>query len=286
MKVQVKPIESKKWHEKKGHESFTRTKIIQALVDPTSMSYSTGMDDVVKKYKNPDNPNEELTEVQYYGKLLKLDLTRQFDLEKPHPFWDSKMGQIKLENRTQFFDTDNPLEYVKVKVLKSSKYVANSMKEYEEGLFPEATHVIFDESEEIEVKASKVAIKNQAVIQAAKLSKGQKIELVMVLSSENGDYLRVKNLKGKSDNFVEVELDKIIEKKPEEVLRYLKMGKEDLATNALVLEALQKSVFTKQGHKIMYHESTLGQDVQDVISYLNAPENQEFKLRVLAQVNE
>ena len=36
----------------------------------------------------------------------------------------------------------------------------------------------------------------------------------------------------------------------------------------------------------MYHESVIGQDIYDVIKYMNAPENQEFKLRILAQVND
>lgn len=271
MKVIIKPLNIKRWHGKEGKESFTRPKIIQALVDPDTMTYSTGLSEKEEK---------EL------GEKLKVDLTKQFSLETPHPFWDSKQGEVALENRTMIFDTDNPLQYVKVKICKNSKYVANSMKDWEEGLFPEATHVIFDEAEEVEQKASKVAIKNKAVIETAKLSKGKKIELIMILSSAGGDYLRVKNLKGKSDNFVEVELDKLVEEKPQEVLRILSMDKEEVSTNALVLEALQKHVFEKVGHKIMYHDSVLGQDIYDVVEYLNAPENQEFKVRILAQVNE
>ena len=137
----------------------------------------------------------------------------------------------------------------------------------------------------MEEKASKIEIKKKAVIDTAKLSKGKKVELIMVLSADGSDYLRAKNLKGKSDNFVEVELDKLIETKAADVLRYLRMDKEELSTNALILEALQKNVLEKVGHKIMYHESVLGQDIYDVIKYMNAPENQEFKLRILAQVN-
>ena len=285
-RVQVKPIESKKWHEKKGQESFTRTKVICALVNADSMTYATGLNYDDRSFKNPNGSKEMLTEAEYYEKLLKADLSNQFDLNVPHPFWDTKMGKIKLENRTQIFDTGkNPLDYVKVKIMKDSKYVANSMKQYEEGMFPEATHVIFDESEEVEVKASKVAIKRDAVIMSSKLSKGQKIELILILSSDNGGYIKAKNLKGKSDNFVEVELDRLIENKPSEVIRFIKMDKEDTATQALILEALQKHVLVKDGHKIKYHESVLGQDIQDVVLYLNRPENQEFKLRLVTQVN-
>lgn len=284
-KVQVRPLPAKRWHGKTDNESFTKAKVIAALVDPNSMTYATGLDYSNKTYDDPDNANNKLTEAQYYGKLLKADLSNQFNLEEPHPFWDSKMAKVRLENRTQIFDTkNNPLDFVKVKIMKDSKYVANSMKEYEEGMFPDATHVIFDESEEIEVKASKVAIRNQAVIKSSKLSKGQKIELILVLSGGE-DYLKAKNLKGKSDDFVEVELARLTEEKPAEVLRFLNMDKTATANTALVLEALQKHVLTKEGHKIKYHDSVLGQDIQDVVLYLNVPENQEFKLRLIEQVN-
>jgi hypothetical protein len=270
MLIQVKPIEAKKWHGKSGSESFTRPKIIQALVDPYSMAYQTGL-------------TEE--EEKKYGELLKVDLSRQYSTDTPHPFWDSKMGEIKLENRTQFFNTENPIDFVKIKVMKASKYVANSTKEFENGDFPEATHIIFDESEEVDVKAAHVEIKKKAIIETAKLSKTKKIELVMILSADK-DYLKMKNLKGKSDNFLEVELDKLTEKRPDEILRFLKMEKEYVSLYALVLEALQKNVLIKEGHKIMYHESVIAQDIEGAIDYLSIPENQELKLRILAMVNE
>lgn len=284
-KVQVKPIITSKWHEKKGEESFTKGKVIRALVNVDTMTYATGLDYTNRVYDDPDGSKTKLTEAELYSKLLKADLSPQFDMDTPHPFWDSRMSSIKLENRTQLFDVKiNPLDYVKWKIMKESKYVANSMKEYEEGMFPEATHVLFDESEEVEVKATKVAIKKQAYAETAKLSKGQKIELIMILSAD-GDYFKAKNLKGRSDDFVEVELDKLIETKPGDVVRHLKMTKEETATHALVLEALQKHALKKDGHKILYHDSVLGQDVQDVVKYLNRPDNQELKLRIIEQIN-
>lgn len=269
MIIQVRPIEVKKWHGKTGNESFTRTKIIQALVDPETVAYQTGL-----------TTEEEET----YSKILKVDLSKQFNLDTPHPFWDSKMAEIKLENRTQFFNTEVPLDYIKIKILKNSKYVANSMKDFENGVYPEATHVIFDESEEVDVKAALVEIKNSAVIKTAELSKDKKIEIIMVLSAD-GDYLKMKNLKGKSDNFVNVELDRIIDKKADMVLKYLSMDKEYVSLYALALEALQKSVLTKEGHKIKYHDSVIAQDIETLIDYLSKPENQELKLRIMAMVN-
>lgn len=269
-KVQVKPLPSTKWHEKKGVESFTRAKKIQALVNPHTMSYDTGL-----------TSEEE----EKYSKILKVDLSNQFVLDVTHSFWDSKMGVVSLENRTQILDTDNPLDFIRTKILKASKYVANSYKEWEEGLFPEATHYIYDETEEVEIEATKVEIRKKAVIESAKLSKDKKINLILVLSADGTDYLKAKNVKGKSENFIEVELDKIIQKRPEDVVRYISMDNKYITLNALIIEALQKNVLEKVGHKIMYHDSVIGQDVNDAIDYLDKPENNDFKIRLMSQVN-
>lgn len=285
MKIQVKPVEVEKWHGKKGQESFTRAKTIQALVDPYSLTYTTGLDNDSKVYTNPETGKKnDLTEEQYYSKLLKADLSNQFDIDTPHPFWDSKMSEIKLENRTMLFDTKNPLDYVKVKVMKQSKYVANSLEDFENGLFPEATHVIFDEAQEVEVKASAVEIKNKVIVEASKLNIGQKIDIVTVLSA-GSDYLRAKTLRGKSESFVNVELDKYIQKNAKEVLRVMNMSKEDLSTQALVLEALQKHVLVKEGLKIRYFEEYLGSDINEVVDRLNTSEYNEIKIRIMQQLN-
>ena len=277
MKVEVKPIEIKKWHGKTGKDSYTVPKVLRALVDGDTRQYATGLDYINKEFKDPDNAKVQLTEAEYYAKLLKVDLSPQFIEGQQHPFWDSQGMKIKLENNTMYFDTENPMDYIKIKVMKASKYIANSMNDWEDGLFPEATHVITDEQEEIEVKASKVQIKKKAVLACNEISEDKKVQLILIIDG--------KNLKGKSSKFIEVELDKLIEKKASDVLRYLEMETEDVAIHALVLEALQKSVLRKQGHKFLYHDSVIGSDIYDVIKYLKEDENQDLKLRIMASVN-
>ena len=276
MLVEIKPIEVKKWHGKTGNENFTRPKKIQALIDPDTMQYKTGLDNVNKIYVNPKNNEEMMTELEYYSQLIGKDLSPLAG-NQPHEFWDSSMGVVKLENNTIFLNTDNPIDYIKWKICKDSKFVANSMKEYDEGMFPEATHVIFDEQEEIEAKATKVELRKRATIESAKLTLGKKIQLVQILSD--------KNLKNQSSDFVEVEIDKLIQKQAKELLYHMERDAEDVALHALVLEALQKSVLRKSGHKIQYFDSVLGSDAIDVIDYLKKAENQDLKLRIMAQLN-
>ena len=279
MKIEIRPLDVTKWHGHKGKESFARPKTINVLVDGETRQYATGLDYVNKTFQDPDFPDNDkkkITEAEYYSRLLKVDLSAIYMEDVLHSFWDSQNPKVKLENRTMFFDTDIPMEYIKIKVMKASKFVANSMKEWEEGHFPYATHVITDETEEIETKANKVQLKNNAIIELSNTPADRKIQLVLILDG--------KNLRGASDNTVLVEVNKLVEKKPEEVLRFLKMNKEKLALNSLVIEALQKNVLKKVGHKIMYYESVIGGDVNEVISYLQLEENQDLKLRIMSAI--
>ena len=263
VKVEVRPIETKRWHNKTGQESFTRPKKIQALVDGNTMQYATGLSQA------------DIKELAKKG--VNYDLSSNYNSEVPHPFWDSGMAVIKLENNTMFFDTDNPLDFIKIRVMKASKYVANSMTEYEAGQWQEATHVIFDEAEQAQVLASKVEIKNTAIIEASKLSLDRKIELILVLGG--------KNMKNQSADFVAVELDKIINKDAGEFLRNLKMDKKQIASHALVLEALQKSILRKEGQRIFHMDSPLGIDEIEVAEYLSKEENKDIKMLILSKIN-
>jgi hypothetical protein len=263
VKVEVRPIESKRWHNKTGQESFTRPKKIQALVDGNTMKYATGL------------TTEDIKELAKRG--ASYDLTDNYNSDNPHPFWDSNMAVIKLENNTMFFDMANALDYIKVRVMKASKYVANSMAEYDQGAWPEATHVIFDEAEQAQVLASKVEQKNTAIIEASKLSLDRKVQLILVLGG--------KNMKNQSSDFVAVELDKIITKDPGEFLRHLNMDKKTTASHALVLEALQKSVLRREGQRIFHMDSPLGLDEIEVAEYLSKEENQDIKMLILSKIN-
>lgn len=256
--VEVRPIDGRKWHNKKGKESFAMPKVIEALYDGETGAYATGLTD---------------EEANLYGKLLSVDLSNRFVIDTPHPFWSSKAGQLKLENATMFFNTDKTMDFVKVKLMKASKLVANSMKEYNENKWPEATHVIFDEEEEVDIKASKVAAKQQCALILDKMNADDKANMILILGK--------RFVKGRSDNFLNVEIDALIELDPIEFLKYAKAGKDKIYNMGIVLEALHKNVLTKNAGKITYMGETIGLDVEDAIKWLNDPENQRIKIAVL-----
>lgn len=259
--VEVRPLPIKRWHGKSGKDSFAMTKVIEVLYDNKTGKYATGL-------------TEE--ETKKYSGLLGVDLTDSFNPAEAHPYWSSKAAFIKLENHTMIFDTDKPTEAVKIKNLKASKFVANSMKEYEKGEFPEATHVIFDENEEVSLKAGKVQKRQKAMVIASELSADEKISLVQILSN--------KTLKGRSNDFIDVEIDHIIETKADEFLKFAKMDKAEVNIRAQVLEGIAKNILTKEAGSIYYMGEVIGMDYEDAVDWFKNPQNQKMKVAILEKL--
>ena len=273
MIVEIKPIETSKWHGYKGSLSIQCPIKIQALYNPDTGRYATGLN-----YKDID-PKTGMTEAEYYSKLVKRNLSDDFDRNKPHEFWNSNESCVTLKSGTTILKVDkDPFDYIRWKICKASKFVANSLKEYEEGLFPEATHYIVDEFGDLEIKAQKAHIKANAVIAVNKLSLDKKKELLTILKR--------KSYRLQTQDYIDVTIFDEIEKNADEILRIIAMDKEDKVNYALIIECLYKNILRKKGHHIMYFESILGTDELSVIEYLKKPDSQDLKIRLMAAVNE
>lgn len=260
-KVEVRPLEVKKWHGKKDKENFSRPKAIEVLYDETTGRYATGL------------TKEEAAE---YGEKLSVDLSDTFNGEA-HPYWSTKTSWVILPNHTILLNPDKASDFVKIKNLKASKFVANSMEEYNNGKWPFATHVIHDEEEEVNLKAKLIQNKRKASEILLKLDKDAKIALILVIDG--------KNLKGRSDNFIDVAMENILDTKPEDFLKWAQFGREKVTLRSNVLEALQKNVLTKDPSGISYMGDLIGYGVDEVIDYLDKPEHNLVKIKILEHIN-
>lgn len=262
MLVEVKPLPSKKWHGKVDKESFTQPKVVEVLPDTDTGKYRTGL---------------TTKEAEEKGKELGVDLSDNFNPEVPHPFWGSKQAWMVLPNYTVILNDEKPYEFIKIRNMKASGKVANSMKEWEEGQWPQATHVIFDEAEEVELKASKIALKRTAGKIADNMSLEAKISMVWVLSN--------KSVKKMSPNFIEVEIEAIIDEKAAEFIKYADMGKEEVTTRAQVLEMLNKNILTREQGSIYYMGELVGLDFEDAVGWFKNPNNQKLKVMILDKLD-
>lgn len=258
MKVEVKPIPEIKWHGKKGAESFTQPKTIEVLYDPETGKYATGL------------TKEQALK---YGELLGgISLNDTFVYEQPHPFYSTKAAFIKLENVTMTFNSERSMDFVKIAAMKASKKVANNMKEFNEGKWPEASHVIFDESEEVDAKASKLARRKSCDRIADKMNADQKISMIQVV--------RGKSYRGKSDNFINVEIDDIIENQMSDFERFAEMGPDRLYIMGCIKEAIHRGILNKEGGSVFYMGDMIGIDETGAVDYFLDNTNQKMKLSI------
>ena len=259
--VEIRPLPRKKWHGKEGQESFTQPVVVEALVNPTTGRYETGL------------TREQEAK---YSKEMGVDLSSLFTGEA-HPFWCSKASWVYLPNRTVLLDPQKPQEFLKIQICKASKYVANSMKDWENNLFPDATHVIYDEETEIEVKALKVNQKQEAYALLTKMTDEDKSNVLQIVTG--------KMFRGKSTNFLNTKVDTEIESNPTEFIRVVKMGREEVGIRAKVLELLFRNILTKEGGAILYMGEVIANDYEDAVKWFKDPNNTKFRITILEKLN-
>ena len=261
--IEVRLIERERWHGLKGKDTITRPTTVEALLSNATGKLATGL--------SPED-RERLE------KTTGLDLSDDYVPGRPHPFYSSKAGEVKLEPGTNIFDTDKPFEEIKVKLLKASDFVANSQKEYDEGKFPLAQFVIYDEREELEVKASKSAIRRQVILETDKLTPERKAEIIQITLGLN--------VRNQSDNFLNLRLVEAVEKKgADTVLTLIKRDKARTSVHAMALEAIHKNILRKEGSSYYYMDDQLGFDLESTLDYLQDKKNQALKAQIIEKLN-
>lgn len=262
--VEVRPIEKESWHNKKGKDAFKRPVTIEALVSVNTGQFATGL---------------SVEDRERLESSTGFNLSPDYVQGRPHDFWNSPAATIKLAYKTNVFDTNKSLEEIKVKVMKASDLVANSMKEYEEGKYPSAIFVIFDEKEEVEILATRAALNRRVVIESDKLTSSRKAEIVQILSGVS--------VKNQTSNYIDWKLDEEIKDKgADKVLSLIRRDSKRTSLHALVLEALQKNVLRKEGARVYYMDDEIGFDLEAAIDYFEDKKNQALKAQILEKLNE
>jgi hypothetical protein len=258
--VEIRRIKTEKWHRLKDDQDITRPIII--CPRQVGMKYDTG-----------------LTETERVDLEAKtgFDLSLNYNINKPHPFWDSKMAALKLKTAPVLLQLTNPLDFIKYKIALQHPNVATSLDEYEEGLFPSATHYIFDEKIVLEKKASKLQKRNKAITALNKLGKTTKVSMIQIINKKP-----VANL---SNEFIELEMEKILTDHLDKFLALNLMKKDEIFIRAIIMEALFKGILIKDGSAIQFMGDRLGIDFDDTVLYLSKDENNEIKARILSNLN-
>lgn len=261
--VYVKPLPREKWHGKKNKESFGQPKSVEVLYNPNTGQYDTGLTD---------------EETERYSRELGLDLSKTFNPESSHPYWGSRRARILLPNSTFTINPNEPFGYIKLKNCEASPLVANSMEEYNKGMWPKATHVIFNEGANMEEKATEIEIKETVIVKLAGMSTDAKVTFIQVI--------RNKDFSKQSPNYVRVEMQSIIDdpKDLKTLVKLLAKSKEDVKLEALVRQAILKGILTQEGDIVKFMSTVIGAGIEDAVDNLKKSENQNMLLSLMAKI--
>tara|TARA_R100000152_G_C6774209_1_gene201880 strand:- start:759 stop:1640 length:882 start_codon:yes stop_codon:yes gene_type:complete len=249
----LKPIMTEKWHglHKVGRTKFQDTQdVIQVLFDRKKGALATGLDDD--------------TEARL-SSSLGVNLANNSTNEFWHDF------KIKLKDQTMIFDTSKPMEELQVFVLKASKFIANSQKELEQGLWPSAKYVIYDEQTEIEKQAAEVQTKAKAIDIFNNLSPEKKLDILKLYG---------KAVENSSNDFVYTKLYEIVEDNPIDFITQATKSPEEIKVKALIFDLEKLGILRRKGTAYLYNDQQVGFDYDDTVSYLLSPGNQELLVKL------
>lgn len=267
LKIEIRPIPNRGEIRafSKTLEFFAQPHTIGAFVDPSTLRYATGLTEKDKEY---------LEEIK-----CPYNYKDTYIHNEPHEFWDSQLAKISLESTPQFlYPYRTALDFLKWKYLTVSAYIYNSEEEMLQGLKPQATHYIYNESEELELKASKLQRIEDLRNKVSKLSMARKRNVLAVLENEN--------LSSKPDSYVTVKLSEIIdqEERMSELENLLNEDNSYISLLADIKMAIFKDVLTKKKEGIFFFESNLGYSEEDVAEFLGDKKNQELLLSIKSKL--
>jgi len=249
--VYVKPIVRQKWH---GLNDLNRAKfqdtsdVLMALYDSKIGKIATGL----------DSEDES-----------RLGGALGADLQSTSEYWND--FRVKLKDQTMIYDLAIPLQEVQIKLLKASRFVANSQKEFDQGKWPSAKYIIFDEIQELEKKANEVELKTKAIEVFNSLSVEKKIDLLKIYGKYTSDSSR---------DFVYTKLYEIVEETPSDFLRTASAKPEQIKIKALVFDLERTGVFRRKGTAYLYNDQQVGFDYDNTVDNLLDPMKQELLVKL------
>lgn len=224
-----------------------------------------------------------LTEAEWEEAKNALGGTYDFELRhdpmsgKPHPFWEAQVAKVLLEPNTFFLDLgDNPMNIIKLGVLRGHPWVANSLQEYENGLWPEARWIIIDDDQDVKAAADK----------AVKTAEAYKL-LTDLSDDEKRMYLQIINKKvytGVSPAKVMTDFEEVVKGSPKELIELHEQDRDRVELQAQVVAALNKGIFTRKGSMLQYGDFSLGIDIEGTVDFLISPENQQLKAQIIHKI--
>lgn len=207
------------------------------------------------------------------------DLTDTFKNGIAHPFWESTLVKISLLATPMFlYPYNNILDFIKWKYLLRSDFVYVSEEEMKNGTKPMATHYLYNEDVENEIKATALEQKISINTKFSNLSLKRKRDIIFIVTEEDTT--------NKNENYLTIKLEELLSTRDslKKVESYLKQDVETVNLISEVKLAIQKNILKRTKKGIFYFENNLGFSEEDVLDFLQKPENQEIYLNIKSKL--
>lgn len=255
MVVEIRPIDVVRWHKQAGPLSFSRPVTIEAFFDQSKGGYNTGLTE-----------DEQL----YLEAMTGLQLDNKFHRDQAHPFWSSAAGRVKLENQTQLININTSFNYIKYKLCKACTLVANSLDEYNQGIWFEATHFIHNEEERIQVEAQTIDVTRKAYRIVDKMTPANKRKLLQVVAGQA--------IANRSAEYVDVSLEDMLKTRPADILTYASLDPKRLSILSFIHDGVYKNILMVKKGGYYFNETLIGYNLHETADYMSNPKNQEVVL--------
>jgi len=215
-------------------------------------------------------------EKKWLSDHFKCDATPYYDEERPHKIWGSDVAKVKLRYEPLFLDLSRPVDFVKYKVIKTyPNIVAPSLSAIEDRSTPEYAEAQFyflNDIEEVRRKASRVTDRNKAIAFIVTSSPAV-IRNIGIITGIAASY----NVP--SDEVLMIEITKLAEESPEQILKYSDMKAAEIDALALVKLGLAHKVLTKRGNMIVFGDKQTGEELCEeskIVEFLLDKKNKAY----------
>lgn len=256
--VEVVKVNHERFHELPVDNELQRPKSFQAFADGRTGKYKLVF----------ENEKEGERLMKEFG----IDSLNYSPIDV-HPFFaDNPIAWVKLDPVKTTFRTENPVDALRVAIVKGLPQVGYSKDYTDKPVPPEIEFLIFSEEAEIAAKASKIEIRKQAMQKALKMTAQDKLNVILVMRGED--------LRKSDADAIEVKLFDLVDSDPDAFLRYADLKKEELNMQALVKSLLDKDVLTQSMEGIKWGDKMIGYNIAEAAAELMKTENQPTKMRL------
>lgn len=227
--------------------------------------------DNFKPFKTVQYPNETLTEQQYFEKVLGVDLNPLLPAETN--FWRTdKRSRVVMDKKGIVLNLMNEMDMLKYKILLTNKKKIAPSPELQDR---RATYqfMLLDENAMVMQNAIEADLKSNAAIKYAEISQSEQTMLDFFKVLGKGTPVKV------DANWLKAEIFKLVEFDPKLFLSYA--NDPYYRDKIRIHDGVQLGVLKKIKENLYALDNgfEIG-SMNDVISYLNNPENESIKARI------